>query len=81
MSEQEVVRRVSEINLTLRRKHFSIEEINEFWDRFFLNVPKIEEVGVDNIKVCTGCGHLNIEEIKAPAHACCPDSNYIPIKH
>lgn len=32
------------------------------------------------IKICKGCGHLNIVPIEAPAMACCPDSNYVEHK-
>ncbi|MCT4698475.1 hypothetical protein [Tenacibaculum haliotis] len=76
---RDIVRRVSNINLTLRQKKFSIDDINDFWDRLFENAPKIDKVGIDNIKVCTGCGTLNIEKIEPPRLACCPDNNYIKI--
>ncbi|WP_271406595.1 hypothetical protein [Tenacibaculum soleae] len=77
---RDIVKRVTNINLKLRLKNFSIDDINQFWDSVFKNAPKIEEVGIDNIKVCTGCGTLNIEGIKSPRLACCPDSNYVSIK-
>jgi len=35
---------------------------------------------VDELKVCTGCGWLSCDEIKPPAHACCPDSNYTSLR-
>lgn len=76
---RDIVKRVTNINLKLRLKNFSIDDINEFWDRVFINSPKIKEVGIDKIKVCTGCGSLNIEKIQPPRLACCPDNNYISI--
>ena len=78
---RDIVQRVSNINLTLRQKNFSLDDINDFWDKIFENAPKIDKVGIENIKICTGCGNLNIEEIKEPHLACCPDSNYKSIKN
>lgn len=36
--------------------------------------------GTGEMTVCRGCGHLSVDEITAPALACCPDSDYIPIR-
>lgn len=77
---ENIVTRVCKINAQLRLKGFNVNEIDKFWSKLFVLVPKIKEVGLTNIKICTGCAHLNIEPIKPPALACCPDSNYIPIK-
>ncbi|MGG5486279.1 hypothetical protein [Gaetbulibacter sp. PBL-D1] len=77
---EEVVKVVSKINQNLRDKHFSAHEIDAFWSKMIALIPKIKEVGIENIKICTGCGHLNIEEIKPTALACCPDNSYVNIK-
>lgn len=34
----------------------------------------------EEVLVCKGCGHLKDKPLKAPAVACCPDSNYIPLE-
>ena len=39
-----------------------------------------EELETDEIKVCLGCGHTSNIPIKKPCIACCPDSNYVPVK-
>ncbi len=77
---EEVVKRVSKINQRLKDKGFKPEQIDEFWSKMTGLIPKIKEVEIENIKVCTGCGHLNIEEIGKKYLACCPDNSYIPIK-
>ena len=35
---------------------------------------------LDQEKVCMGCGHLESDPVQKPAMACCPDSNYIPLR-
>jgi len=77
---EETVKRVAAINATLHEKNFTDQEIDEFWTNTLKLIPRIIEVGVKNIKVCTGCGHLNIEPLEKGKHYCCPDNNYIPIK-
>ena len=77
---QEIANQVSVINDKLRNKGFNLVEIDIFWKNFIKNIPKIVEVGVENIKVCTGCGRLDIEPVDPKYLACCPDSNYKPIE-
>lgn len=31
-------------------------------------------------KICTGCGWSSLQALPETAIACCPDSNYVPIK-
>jgi hypothetical protein len=76
---EEAVRRVGAINQKLKDKKYTWEEIDKFWARMIRIVPKISKTGIENIKVCTGCGHLNIEDLGPTAMACCPDSKYVPI--
>lgn len=78
---EKTVTRVSNINKTLKQKGFDCEEIDKFWARMFRLQKKMKTEGLtlDDIKICTGCGHLNIEPMKPSAMACCPDSIYIPI--
>lgn len=76
---QEIANKVSVINDKLRNKGFNLIEINIFWENFIKNIPKIVEVGIENIKVCHGCGHLDIEPVDPKYLACCPDNNYKPI--
>lgn len=73
---QEIVQRVSKVNQVLRLKGYQEWEIDKFWSKIIRLMPTIKEVGTENILVCTGCGHLNIEPIKPPHLACCPDSSY-----
>ncbi len=35
---------------------------------------------IKELKVCKGCGHLNVDPIPKEFQACCPDGNYIPIR-
>lgn len=79
MEFQEVVKKVSEINTTLRSKGFDLHEIDKFWNKLIDLTPEIKEKGVENIKICTGCGHLNIEYLRPTALACCPDNHYVNI--
>ena len=76
---EQVVKTVSRINTKLKSKGFDLKEIDCFWKRILALIPKIEETGIENIKVCTGCGHLNIEDLRPTALACCPDNHYINI--
>lgn len=71
--------KIANINKKLKSKGFDWDEIEEFWIRMFQLAPQINETTLKDIKVCTGCGTLNIEEIKAPSLSCCPDSSYINI--
>jgi hypothetical protein len=78
---EQIVRKVSEINNKLRLKGFETREIDAFWTKIFRLMPIISLIGIDNIRVCTGCGRLDIEPPLPPTgKACCPDSNYKPIK-
>ncbi|MBK5213394.1 MAG: hypothetical protein JJE55_07015 [Flavobacteriaceae bacterium] len=80
MTFDETIKRVAAVNKSLYAKGFTHKEVRKFWDQMIKNSAAIEAAGIDNIKVCTGCGHLNIEPIDPPAMACCPDSNYINIQ-
>lgn len=75
----DIVQRVKLINDRLRVKDFSCNEIDAFWTRIIRLAPTIEKIGIDNINVCKGCGHLDCEPIRHSALACCPDNNYIPV--
>lgn len=76
LTYNEIIEKISEISNKLRAKGFKEFEVADFWQRFIKNIPKIKEVGVENIKVCTGCGRLNIEEVDPKYLACCPDNSY-----
>lgn len=78
---EEVVKRVSQINQKLKSKGFDVNDIDNFWSKMIGLIPKIKEVGVENIEVCTSCGRLTIEELPETKLSCCYNSNYIKIQH
>lgn len=78
LTHQEAVDKVSSINERLRSKHFDELKIQEFWSKLFRLIPQIVE-NMDDLKVCTGCGKLNIEELPKKYKACCLDNRYVDI--
>lgn len=74
-----VVKRVSAINNKLRARDFKPAEIDKFWSKLIHLIPQIKE-NKDSLKICTGCGKLNIEDIPKNFLACCPDNNYISVQ-
>ncbi|QSS96606.1 hypothetical protein [Psychroflexus sp. ALD_RP9] len=76
---EETVKRVNRINSRLRSRHFTPAEIDAFWSKLIHLIPKIKE-NKDSLKICTGCGKLNIEEIPKQYIGCCPDSTYIDVE-
>lgn len=75
----QMAKRINKINTRLQEKGFDWKEITAFWERMFRLNAKVESTGLENIKICTGCGHLNIEPIEPPHLACCPDNSYVNI--
>jgi hypothetical protein len=64
------------------RKHQQTQPGPNAWAK--IAAHKIVAEHIDSISnkvsICTGCGRLSTDKpIKAPALACCPDCNYIPI--
>jgi len=83
MKFSQVLKKVKAINENLYKAGLSQSEIDGFWNRVIDLIPEIanaEKIGKP-IKICTGCGHLNIEYLRPTALACCPDNHYIEICH
>lgn len=78
LSYQETLEKVTAINARLRSKQFDELEIQDFWNRLTRLIPQIVE-NMEDLKVCTGCGKLNIEELPKRFKGCCPDNLYVDV--
>lgn len=80
---EQTVKRVAKINDNLRENGFKEKEIHDFWFYIINLIPEIanaHKIGKP-IKICKGCGTLNIQISKYVSQTtCCPEANYINVE-
>ena len=59
-------------------KTFSTIEAAKEYVKYYRPMYSLNDI--KNIKMCTGCGHFNIESIDSKYIACCPDNHYVLLK-
>lgn len=61
-----------------------VELINRQADKIAKLEDHINEFGLqvdpNHVRVCTGCGHIESDELPDTAIACCPDSDHVPLR-
>jgi len=63
---------------------YTVEYVEWLEDRL-VKLCNLQNVNASTLKICSGCGKLNIEPLGLNKHGepflgCCPDNRYIPIK-